>query len=568
MDGTAAVSAAVDSLRKASGRSPDVAQRLTGLEQAVRAADGRLDPELVAQGRAVVDRAGARLKLSGEHTVVALAGATGSGKSSLFNALSGLDLAAVGAKRPTTAWTLACSWGPEGAGDLLDWLDIPPRHQIDRMGMLDQSQTDRDLAGLVLLDLPDHDSIEVAHHLEVDRLVQLADVFVWVLDPQKYADAAIHYRFLRPLASHADVMLVVLNQIDQLAPERVDACLTDLRRLLELDGLGTVPVLATSAVRGDGLDALRTAVVDRVAQKRYARERLAADVKVVGQRMAEQTGSTAPPDIGSAARGELLDACAAAAGVPVVVKAIESASVLRARQATGWPVTKWLSRFRPDPLRRLHLDSVTGRSTAGTGLAATDAALRITRTSIPQPTSVQRARVGSAVRGVSDRATIGMTRPWATAVRTASTSRLDDFTDALDSAVAGTDLGASKDPAWWSGVRVLQWLLFFVALVGGLWLAALAFFAYLRLPEPGSLNWHGLPVPTLLLLGGVLGGLLVAALSRAAAAFSARRRAARAGSRLRAAIAKVVESFVIEPMQRELDAYVECRDGLVVALRR
>ena len=64
-----------------------------------------------------------------------------------------------------------------------------------------------DLDGLVLLDLPDHDSTEVGHRLQVDRLVQLVDVLVWVVDPQKYADAALHDRYLSPLAEHADVML-------------------------------------------------------------------------------------------------------------------------------------------------------------------------------------------------------------------------------------------------------------------------------------------------------------------------------------------------------------------------
>jgi hypothetical protein len=181
---------------------------------------------------------------------------------------------------------------------------------------------------------------------------------------------------------------------------------------------------------------------------------------------------------------------------------------------------------------------------------------------------VQRARVEGAVRGVADSVTEGMTAPWSAAVRTASTSRLGDFTDALDSSVAGTELGVAKDPAWWSGVRVLQWLLFFVALAGGLWLAALAFFAYLRLPEPGNVDWHGLPVPTLLLLGGVLAGLLVAAISRAAASASARRRATRAGSRLRGGIERVCDEYVVAPLQRELDAYVQCRDGLASALHR
>ena len=100
----------------------------------------------------------------------------------------------------------------------------------------------------MLLDLPDHDSTTVAHRLEVDRLVGLVDVLVWVLDPQKYADAAVHERYLRPLAGHAGVMVVVLNQADRLPAHQVDAALDDVRRLLAADGLGPVPVLATSAV--------------------------------------------------------------------------------------------------------------------------------------------------------------------------------------------------------------------------------------------------------------------------------------------------------------------------------
>ena len=72
----------------------------------------------------------------------------------------------------------------------------------------------------MLLDLPDHDSTELSHRLEVDRLVQLVDVLVWVVDPQKYADAALHDRYLKPLAGHADVMMVVLNQADRLTRGR------------------------------------------------------------------------------------------------------------------------------------------------------------------------------------------------------------------------------------------------------------------------------------------------------------------------------------------------------------
>ena len=175
-----------------------MADRIDGLDEAARSARGRLDDALVDEAAPVAERAGARLRLSGDHTVVALAGATGSGKSSTFNAVTGLELAAIGVRRPTTSWTMACTWGADGAAELLDWLGVPaapPGHAATACST--QPRGDRELDGLVLLDLPDHDSTEVAHHVEVDRLVKLADLLVWVLDPQKYADAAIHDRYLR-----------------------------------------------------------------------------------------------------------------------------------------------------------------------------------------------------------------------------------------------------------------------------------------------------------------------------------------------------------------------------------
>ena len=128
--------------------------------------------------------------------------------------------------RPTTSAATAAIWGPPD-GRLLDWLEVPSRHTLDG-GAPD---------GLVVLDLPDFDSVESAHRLEVDRLVGLVDLLVWVVDPQKYADAALHDRYLRPLAGHAAAMLVVLNQSDRLGADAPRAR-EDLARLLEAGGLG------------------------------------------------------------------------------------------------------------------------------------------------------------------------------------------------------------------------------------------------------------------------------------------------------------------------------------------
>ncbi|MGH3369778.1 MAG: GTPase, partial [Nocardioidaceae bacterium] len=352
------MTALVESARRLVGKgSSDVGSRVAALDQAVEAARGRLDTALVADAAEVVDRAGARLRLSAEHTVVALAGATGSGKSSTFNAVCGLDLAAVGVKRPTTSWTMSCTWGAEGSEELLDWLGVPRRHQVSRNSMLDApAADDRDLQGLVLLDLPDHDSTEVSHHVEVDRLVKLTDVLVWVLDPQKYADAAIHDRYLKPLSIHRDVMLVVLNHIDEVPEDRRASMVADLERLLKADGLDGVPVFTTSARYGDGIAELKEALAERVAAKKATRTRLLGEVKGVAQRMQQQNGTAKTGDVARAHQHELVDAFADAAGVPTVVAAVEKSTRTRAAHATGWPVTSWIRRLRPDPLRRLHLD--------------------------------------------------------------------------------------------------------------------------------------------------------------------------------------------------------------------
>ncbi len=532
------------------GGSP-VGERLAALETAARTARGRLDDGLVDRAEDVVRRGAGRLALSGDHTVVALAGATGSGKSSTFNALSGVPIAAVSVRRPTTSATTGVAWGADDAAEVLDWLGVQRRHQVA------PEPGNAELEGLVLLDLPDHDSTEVAHHLEVDRLVQLVDTLVWVLDPQKYADAAIHDRYLRPLASHKDVMIVVLNHIDEVPAADRGRMVDDLRRLLAADGLDGVPVLATSATLGDGIPELRALVARRVREKKAVAARLAADVTAAAQALQEENGRTDPAQLRRADRSELVESLADAAGVPTVTSAVQRSVARRGSQHTGWLVTSWLSRLRPDPLRRLHLDLGTeGKQLTGLG-----------RASVPEPTRVQRARVDSAVRSVADRVGSQLTPAWSDAVRRASVSRLDDLNDSLDRAVVGTDLGVSRTPLWWRLAKLLQVLFALALLAGLLWLGTLAVLGYLQVPAPDSPEQYGLPLPTLLLLLGLGGGLALAVVGRFVNGLVAKSRARSAERRLRASISGVAEELVVAPIDAELTAYAEVRRALDAALR-
>ena len=545
----------LEGARKLVTRGTDIGARIEGLDAATQAARGRLDDALVDEAQAVVDRATGRLRLSATHTVVAIAGATGSGKSSTFNALTELELSAVGVRRPTTSWASACVWGTDGAEELLEWLGIPPRHQTTRESMLDSGRrsTRSELDGVVLLDLPDHDSTEVAHHLEVDRLVALADLLVWVLDPQKYADAAIHDRYLAPSAAHQDVMLVVLNHIDTVPEERRQSMLDDIRRLLDADGLDRVPVLAVSARHGIGIDELRTEIARRAAEKQSTRARIDADVRAVAARLAEECG-TAPTRALSEDRAAALDdAFAEAAGVPVVVDAVERATRAKVSHATGWPIVGWLGGIKADPARRLDLDLGTdARQLSGR------------RSGVPQATQVQRARVDTEVRALADEVSAGLNQPWVDAVHRASVSRLDELGDRLDAALAATEVGASRTPAWAWLVRIVQWLLLAAAVAGLVWTGALLGTG--KLSDPDTPQVAGVALALVLLGGGLLLGIVLGLVCRIGVAAVGRTRAELADRQLRTAVSEVSHELVVVPVDAELTAYTSVRSGLDRAL--
>jgi hypothetical protein len=541
----------LEGAKKLVTRGTDTGARLEGLGAATEAARGRLDDELVGRAATVVERGTSRLRLSAHHTVVGIAGATGSGKSSTFNALTGLELSAVGVRRPTTSWATACVWGTEGAGELLEWLGIPPRHQTTRDSMLDTRRESNALEGVVLLDLPDHDSTEVAHHLEVDRLVALADMFVWVLDPQKYADAAIHDRYLAPMRTHADVMVVVLNHIDTVPEDRRDAMVDDVRRLLAADGIPDVPVIPISARHGIGIDQLKGEIEKRVADKRMTAGRIEADVRAAAGELRAAAGD-APTRTLSDERVEALEsALAEGAGVPAIVEAVERSTRWRAGRATGWPLVSWVGRLRPDPLKKLEID-----------LGADSKALRGQGVSVPQATAVQRAKIDAEVRSLADDVSTGLGAPFADSVRRASTARLSEVGDRLDDALRTVDLDAERLPVWAGAVRVLQWLLVLAALVGGAWsVAAMLSGGLGDLPRLG-----GVALPLMLLGGGVLLGVFLALVCRGLVAATARSRAAAADRRLREAVSEVASELVVAPVQAELTAYTSLRTGLDRAL--
>ncbi|SLK14902.1 GTPase [Arthrobacter sp. P2b] len=507
--------------------------RLQALNDARELGEGVLPDETLQEVLRVLERASSRRSLSGDHTVVGFFGATGSGKSSLFNAVSGAEIATAAARRPTTSEPLAGVWGAEGSEPLLDWLEVHNRHHAAAVDGFADEET-----GLILLDLPDFDSTRQANRETVQRMVGLVDVLVWVLDPQKYADAAVHHGFLAPLASHGAVTLVVLNQVDRLPERDVQPVLDSLRGILARDGLAEVRVLASSATTGAGVAALRAAIRSVAMQRKAQSQRLAADIAKAAQELLAVSGEGEAAGVRPASKKRLADELAVAANVPVVVRAVGQSYRLESVRRTGWPVTRWLSRFRPDPLRRLNLRS--------------SAPAELNRTSLPPAGAPERARTDATVREFADAASAGAPGPWRAAIRGAAREGRERLPDALDQGIAGTDLGANRTSWWWGVFNVVQWLALLTVVVGLGWLGVLAALGYFQMPVPEVPRVEGWPVPTLMIALGVVLGIFLAITGRFIAAAAARARAGKARKRLNAAVASVAQEFVVEPVDVEV----------------
>jgi len=557
----------------APARVDDLTARVEAVRLLVEAGTGVLPEQRLDPARDLVERAGQRLALSRDHTVVALAGATGGGKSSLFNCLARNDLSPVGVRRPTTSQAYACVWGGAGTG-LLDWLKVPAGHRHAARGA-GHGRDQQPLRGLVLVDLPDIDSVHQAHQVEVDRLLALVDVMVWVADPQKYADALLHERYLRRYARHQGVTVVVLNQADRLAPADTARCLADLRRLLAEDGMPEVPVLATSAAPAGqppaahlpaehpaaeqpsaalaaepdaGVAALRAVLATAVAGRQAWLHRLGADLDRTGTDLADLAGDPVPAPAGTG-RDELVAALAAATGVDVVAQAAAGSYARQAHLALGSPVLRLWRRRRRDPLARLRLDGP-------------DRPLIL-----PPPARTQPAAAALAARTVAAQAGTGLPEPWRGAVATAVQDRLGELPAALDRAIAGTDLGVGRPRWWWRLVGGWQWLLTLCVAAGLGWLAVRLILIGLGAPAQAAPTGAGLPVPALLLVGGLAGAAVTTALVGPAIAAGTRRAHARARARLLDAVGGVADALLLVPVQDLLSRYARVRES-ITRLRR
>jgi len=451
-----------------------------------------------------------------------------------------------------------------GATELLDWLAIDQRVRVDGSWAPGEAT--------VLVDLPDIDSDEPSHRAIAERMAGKVDVLVWVLDPEKYADGVVHRDFLIPMAAHAEVMVVALNQVDRLDADSRDAVVTDLRRILDREGLGSASVVPVSARTGEGVETLARTVA-QVASDRLASARsLAAHAQRAARELADRTGlmSLALPTVGERppeggrirqdrqdqqSLTALRRAAASVAGVDLVARAVEESDRHRAHTWVGWFWLRWIEHLRRDPLRALHLGIGRPSSPASEGVDDPDSGQRRGTPdlgSLPPAGPAATGNLRNTAHVYALTACSGLPGDLAAQAVLRSDERAENLAAPLELAVSTVDYRAWKRPAWWAVANLLQWVTALTALIGGLWLVAIHILEdYLLLISIDVPRWGKVPWPTILLLGGLLIGLALAGLGLFLARVQAGHHGKQVAHRLRRATDEVVDTELVKPLRTE-----------------
>jgi GTP-binding protein EngB required for normal cell division len=540
-----------------------VQARVEVLTFALESGAGCLPPVDVHRAKVAIARTALRTSIAAGRTVVAFAGATGSGKSSLFNLLAGADVAQVGARRPTTSKPSAAIWGSESPSALLEWLMVGVSHGVDPTSAHGQVP---ELDGLVLLDLPDFDSQDMSNRVEADRVLELVDVFVWVTDPQKYADARLHEDYIAKLSAHDAVTITVLNQADRLSPEALAACRGDLVRLLGADGVLDAEVITTSVMDGRGLDDLRRRISTVVTGHHAAMQRLDSELRWAAHQL---RASVADGELSLEALGDttLVRALSRAAGIPVILEAVERDYRRETVVSTGWPLARWAKALRPTPLKLLGVKKDVSDPPAAISATISQSDVRsvLGRSSLPPATPAARAAVALATRQVGVRAGEDLPQAWTDAITDAVMQPGTELGDALDQAVVDTSL-RDRDPFWWTVFGFVQSLLAMAAAAGLGWLVVVIALGRLR-PTAGKPSL-GTFLPLLLFAGCLLSGFLISLLTAAFGRVGGRRRKVLVAARLNNVVAQVARERLMLPVQEILHRHRMTREYLEAARQR
>ncbi|MEU7749507.1 dynamin family protein [Nonomuraea sp. NPDC049158] len=228
----AALTAALDALRES------VTDLRFGLDLPGAAEARQARADLLAQ---LKDYVLPRVRTNTAPALIVVAGSTGAGKSTLVNSLAEKNISRTGVRRPTTGIpVLVChpddrQWFTKG--DLLGGMRrIDKPSPEDGIGSLVVVATEKLPQGVALLDTPDIDSVVEEHHEIAHRMLDAADLWIFVTTAARYADAPA-WNLLRLAKERGARLAIVLSRVQ---PKAREVVLKHFGRMLSEYGLGEV----------------------------------------------------------------------------------------------------------------------------------------------------------------------------------------------------------------------------------------------------------------------------------------------------------------------------------------
>ena len=174
-------------------RSESIESRLVALDKelaALHLTPGSIVAVAVARWRGDAAALRFHLRDAGERPrVIAILGGTGTGKSTLVNRLLNSNLSAASFRRTYTAGAVAIAQSPKSVPaqwlgvehDVADPDELPARGELDRLIVVPAEQ--ELTRHVTLIDTPDLDGDQPAHHAQADRVFLWAQAVLFLVIP-------------------------------------------------------------------------------------------------------------------------------------------------------------------------------------------------------------------------------------------------------------------------------------------------------------------------------------------------------------------------------------------------
>lgn len=540
-------------------------------------------------------------------TVIAVAGPSGTGKSTVVNTLARRNsLVPTGMHRPTTTELVAYVDAEVTAALFLELSGIPRSVSVefcttrsnplrDSLGMVGEGHQVRSALTQcghpIVVEVPD--TLLVPELTSAaSQVLETADLILWTTDSQKYADAAFHSR-ISAFPRHPNSYFV-LTHTEGLTESQLQTLNQELAAIAERIGVSP-EILQISLYDESSLARFRETVAElshapearwrgQQAAIHHAATKLGQDLEldVTGEFSTQpvQAPSVASPP--SPAETKLVDQVTQVSGLSAV-QANFSKQYLRAGGFwTLWPVLNWLAGIKP--LAHVNQDNSTtpGEPEADKPVGpsadpspeqtADESATPAVADSTPDPDLPSVAPQADSLNRFFPRVNVaGITSAARTYAATASAHRPSKWVDfaqlkavelsgnlvsALNLALESWKFPARPARTWWRIWRLGHWFWLAALVVGLLW-SLVAGVAFLGGAGTSAAVWMvgPVPFPLLVLVAAVAGTLVWSLVGTKILHCGARNYGRECADKFRSLIQEVTRQGFLVKMNQNLDLY-------------